>query len=118
MFPLTNVEILHPITPTLKVDKLVHMTDNGQWRRVIKSTTDERTVTLKLRIDSSVMDTVLTYLDTNYNATFELNTPSVYPFGNNYTASIVRCLGYNPPVRESVKKWRLDVRFKQVAGIS
>lgn len=117
-FPLDGVEILYPIQPEPVVNKELHRQDNKRWKRVVKSSVNQLYGTLKLRVESDYMASLLSFIKSNKGLVMQLDTPGIYPFGNNYTSSDVYCLGHSKYYRESQTRFRIDVSFLQVAGIA
>jgi len=116
-FPQAGVELLYPIVPEPIADRLVHATDARAWK-VTAREGNEKYCTLKFRVDQSVFGYFMEYLRAYYASTFDISTPGAHPFGDAYTVNTVYCVGYQPPFKEFDRKWRIDVRFKQVAGVS
>jgi len=117
-FPLNGVEILYPIVPDPAVNKELHRMDDKKWKRVVKSSVNQIYGTLKLRVEVDYMASLLSFIKSNKGLVMQLNTPGLYPFGNNYTESDVYCLGHSKYYRENQTRFRIDVTFLQITGIA
>ncbi len=117
-FPLTGCEILYPITPAPILSREIHPTDSRNWKVFAKPSGDINQGLLKLRVATASMPGLLAFITANKAVAVNLDTPSVYPFGNNFTVSSVYILGYSRYVKENEINFRIDVNFLQIAGVS
>jgi len=117
-FPLTGCEILYPITPAPILSREIHAVDSKVWKVFQKPSGDINTGVVKLRVNTANMPGLLLFIRQNKAVAVDLNTPAVYPFGNNYTLSSVYILGHSRYYKENEVNFRIDVNFLQIAGVS
>lgn len=117
-FPLTGVEILYPIVSDPILSREISPTDSKNWRVVQKPSGDINQGPLKLRVNISNMSNLLLFIRQNKGIPVDLNTPSVYPFGNNFTVSSVYILGHSRYYKENEVNYRIDISFLQIIGVS
>ena len=111
--PLTGVEVLHPIQPKPKTNRLVHSTDAFIPKVVSKTASSWRQeiITIEFRIKSGDMATFIFFLEQNFDTTITLNLPGIQPFIRSGASHDCWILDWSQPTRELEKHWRMNVTF-------
>ena len=81
-FPTTGLQVLHPIQPATRTNKIVYSQDSKAWAKVQKSASEwhHELWTGRFRIQSANMSAMVTFLDTNKAVSITLNLPGIQPF--------------------------------------
>jgi len=116
--PGEDVEFLYPIVPQPVVNKELHRLDNKLWKRISKSEVNQVYSTLKMRIHCNTLPFIVTFIKGNRTRLIELNTPSLYPFGDQYSRNITYIVSWTKPIRENQTYWRMEVTYLQIRGVS
>ena len=112
-----NAEVKYPIIPNHRIDKVVNKTDAGTYGRTVLPA-DLYVDKLRFRVHADEIETMVQYLEDNLLAPVVLNTPGIYPFGQNFTESNVNIRSYGNLSRELPVHYNIDVTFEFVSGIA
>lgn len=117
---LTNkYEIIMPINTKRTTVDLVQRTDNNVWNQGIKiagNIADNLIIeiTLALRIHRSLMGSLITFLEANYNSQVVVVTADGYDlFDDDNRGSANNCVinNFNNPIRELTNWYRIDINL-------
>lgn len=117
----TKYEILIPISTSRAGIELVQRTDDNIWhqgQKIAGTIADNLVIEIKLaiRIHRSLLGSLVTFLENNYNETFTITATGydLFDDDNKGLSNNVRLNGFQSPVREQTNWYRLDLNMVKV----
>jgi hypothetical protein len=111
------VEIIYPIKPDGRTNRLVHKLDTGYVTVVQKTQTLVRKEkdTIQFRIRRDNFDAFYGFLVDNYGINVTLNIPGIQPFIRAGASHTVKIIDFSPPMCENPLHYRMSVTFEWVS---
>lgn len=115
-FPLTGVEVLHPIPPAVKLNERLFRTDRRDWRSAQKTASVwmHEFNTLTFRIRAANMAAFMTFLIANKANSITLNIPGVQPFIRAAESNVCYMPNHTEPRRIAQFYWQMSITFLRV----
>ena len=113
VFPMNGVEILYPIQPTAKTNKIAYRQDDGQWDSAKKSTNNWRHEfsTLRMKVQANNFATFYQFLRDNKGIQVPLETPGFRPFIRATETNNVYIHSFGQPKRVYPKLYEINITF-------
>lgn len=119
--PLTNVEPLWPIQPTITNNTIAYQKDSREWEQVQKSDSLWRSeiTSIRFRIFTSVSATTFyVFHNTNKNTNVELNLPGIQPFLRSDESNEVRILSYTALQQVMPTIYEMTVTYRNIIRVA
>jgi len=114
--PTDNIQILYPIQPVTRVNKLVFQKGNGEWASVQKSadTWRHELITLRYRARDDYFKIFYQFLVQNKGNTVILELCKVQPFIRSDESNFVTIVTFTVPQRVLHQYWEISVTYRNI----